>query len=335
MDNVGEYVTKGKFAGVFKNAWEKSTTIEIAVKGFRDGGLFPLDPRKVLGTLKMEPSRIFSPAQSKSDNHAEVQPSTAEAQTVKIADRADPSCHTEADTNATRELPASVTANVSAASKETVSTSEGQMSACNSVSQTPVSASIGTAFTDILKIPTVQTNTKPVKVKRLELPKAISGNKFHQILLERKRNQEEELKAKEQRKQEREARKLKKQEEQLQKKKIQQEKKEQREAKRKQKEVQQNIKAMQKSNKRKFQEDSDSDSSAEPQFNDDELDDIDVNISKEQCYACEKKFTGDSSNWIMCHNCPRWLHRSCVSTIDLLSMSESEIADLQFECDFC
>lgn len=46
-ENIGEHVTKRTFAEVFKKTW-KSTTLTIAVNGFRDAGLFPLDPSKVL-----------------------------------------------------------------------------------------------------------------------------------------------------------------------------------------------------------------------------------------------------------------------------------------------
>lgn len=74
--NVGEYVTKSKFAAVFKHAWGRSTSLEISIKAFCDGRLFPLDPRKVLGTLKMKPSTIFeqcstSPSKQKSDRPAD------------------------------------------------------------------------------------------------------------------------------------------------------------------------------------------------------------------------------------------------------------------------
>ena len=31
MENVGDFVTKQKFAGVFKKAWVKSTTIDVAI----------------------------------------------------------------------------------------------------------------------------------------------------------------------------------------------------------------------------------------------------------------------------------------------------------------
>jgi hypothetical protein len=64
ISNVGEFVTRVKFAKVFKSAWESACPVDISVKGFRDSGLFPFDPTKVLDTLKMEPSRVFRKEQS-------------------------------------------------------------------------------------------------------------------------------------------------------------------------------------------------------------------------------------------------------------------------------
>ena len=60
IKNVGENVKKSSFAKVFKQAWCKSSTSEIAIKGFRDSGLFQLDASQVLKTIKMEPSKILS-----------------------------------------------------------------------------------------------------------------------------------------------------------------------------------------------------------------------------------------------------------------------------------
>ncbi|KAH3836008.1 hypothetical protein DPMN_109377 [Dreissena polymorpha] len=41
VENIGEFVTKRTFANVFRSAWEKSTTIEVELKGFMEAGLFP------------------------------------------------------------------------------------------------------------------------------------------------------------------------------------------------------------------------------------------------------------------------------------------------------
>lgn len=58
-ENIGEAVTNPTFARVFKKAWEKSAVTDSAIKGFRDSGLFPFAPSKVLTTAKMEPRKVF------------------------------------------------------------------------------------------------------------------------------------------------------------------------------------------------------------------------------------------------------------------------------------
>ena len=60
-EHIGEYVTKTPFAGVFKQAWNASTTVEDAVKGFQEAGLFPLNPAAVMSSMQIEPSKIFCP----------------------------------------------------------------------------------------------------------------------------------------------------------------------------------------------------------------------------------------------------------------------------------
>lgn len=59
VENIGEFLTKRTFARVFKGAWEKSTSIEVAIKGFMEAGLFPICPEQVSKSIKLEPSRMF------------------------------------------------------------------------------------------------------------------------------------------------------------------------------------------------------------------------------------------------------------------------------------
>ena len=66
LDNVGEFVNKRNFAKVFKTAWEKSTTIDIAMKGFLEAGLFPLCPEKVTKSVKLQPSLLFASSNNNS-----------------------------------------------------------------------------------------------------------------------------------------------------------------------------------------------------------------------------------------------------------------------------
>jgi hypothetical protein len=60
VENIGEFVTKRTFASVFRSAWEKSTTIEVALKGFMEAGLFPLNTERVTKSEKLAPSSMFS-----------------------------------------------------------------------------------------------------------------------------------------------------------------------------------------------------------------------------------------------------------------------------------
>jgi len=60
-EHIGEYVTKTTFAGVFKQAWNASTTLEVAVKVFQEAGLFPLNPAAVTSSMKIEPCKIVCP----------------------------------------------------------------------------------------------------------------------------------------------------------------------------------------------------------------------------------------------------------------------------------
>jgi len=59
-ENNGEFVTKQTFARVFKRAWLKSTMVEAAVKGFQCSGIFPLNPQRVLDSVKLTQSTIFT-----------------------------------------------------------------------------------------------------------------------------------------------------------------------------------------------------------------------------------------------------------------------------------
>ena len=59
VENIGSFVTKRNFAQVFRSAWEKSTTLDVAMKGFWEAGIFPIDPIRVTKSIKLEPSKMF------------------------------------------------------------------------------------------------------------------------------------------------------------------------------------------------------------------------------------------------------------------------------------
>ncbi|XP_056001785.1 putative uncharacterized protein DDB_G0271982 [Ostrea edulis] len=85
------------------------------------------------------------------------------------------------------------------------------------------SSKVSPAFDEILQIPVVKTgkstNTMP------SLPKAITGEKFREILIERQKRKDDEQKAKEARKKQREEKKKAKEDEKLRKQKEREEKK--------------------------------------------------------------------------------------------------------------
>ena len=76
--------------------------MNIYVNGFRDIVLFPLNPSKVLGTLQMEPSKVFSPDSSVSDQYI-VMPKNSTSSTshtsAAVATGTDPSTENAASCN--------------------------------------------------------------------------------------------------------------------------------------------------------------------------------------------------------------------------------------------
>jgi len=87
--------------------------------------------------------------------------------------------------------------------------------------------------------------------------------------------------------------------------------------------------------KRKRESDSDTDVSDNYEPADDDLVDISLSV-RESCYACDAPLDQDELLMLVqCQKCGKWLHKVCVKTIDLLSLSEVEIEALEFECDYC
>ena len=66
--HIGEFVTKQTFARVLKPAWDASATVDAAVKGFRDAGLFPFNSSAVVDSVKLDRSQLFSSKLSSSGN---------------------------------------------------------------------------------------------------------------------------------------------------------------------------------------------------------------------------------------------------------------------------
>lgn len=60
VENIGESLTKKDFPRVFKKAWESVANLEIAVRGFRRAGLFPLTSDGI-DHDKLQPSKVANP----------------------------------------------------------------------------------------------------------------------------------------------------------------------------------------------------------------------------------------------------------------------------------
>ena len=213
VENPGENVSKKTFATVFKVTWQKSTTVENAVKGFAESGLFPLNADKVMASAKLSLSEIFETAKSEmgrekeesceivddgevvsenEDRPEEGKSNTTNSITV-IADVHQPD---EADT----ALPIPVMA-ITALS----CSSENEVSTCSNPSE---DAAVPSAFDQVLTIPVVSASTKRKKQFRPPLPKALTGNEMMKILREKKEQKEREKEEKENRKREREVKKV-------------------------------------------------------------------------------------------------------------------------------
>ena len=111
-------------------------------------------------------------------------------------------------------------------------------------------------------------------------------------------------------------------------------KKREREQKKKEKEQAKSLRKKKRSRYDRIVSSSEDDSSIEDMPGSD-VDSGSEPINPSQCYRCQGLEDGIPSNWIGCNRCPRWLHRSCVTSIDFFSMSETEIENMYFECDYC
>lgn len=83
--NIGEFVTRSTFSGVFKSAWTSACTTDISVKRFRESGIFPLDSFKVLGTLKLEPSKVFFGVHTMGFDNLKVIPNQSVSSTISCS----------------------------------------------------------------------------------------------------------------------------------------------------------------------------------------------------------------------------------------------------------
>ncbi|CAG2246721.1 unnamed protein product [Mytilus edulis] len=241
--NPGEFVTKGTFASVFKSAWAKGTTVDVAIKGFRHTGLYPFSVESV-DKSKVEPSEVFARAKPDQDlgndddmnckdAHVDSRPVTNSSGTyildqepVQIADEADTeialmpseicdSVSCETSTTIVEELPDQP----SCLYPETII----QVNPCN-VNVTPhkdtnkhsSEKAPSSSFELLLVTPSEQKTLKKRKTRTV-LPKAVSGSEMIKILENRKQQKEDEQEMKEKRKIDRELKRKLKEEENAQK----------------------------------------------------------------------------------------------------------------------
>ena len=206
-ENVGKFVTKVTFARVFKQAWKKSTTVDVAVKGFQESGLFPLNMNVVIKSVKLEPSQLFSKA-----NKELKQIETSPEQSKEVSDQSQDDDMQEKektsvnqDKDQQEETPRQLDL-----FSETPPKPEKQNNKLNTaLDQSP--------FSKHLQVPTPKSSVKSKAVRQIAIPKAITGAAYRKIMEERRARKEEEELAKEKRKADRLEKKKLRDEEKLKK----------------------------------------------------------------------------------------------------------------------
>ncbi|XP_076089920.1 uncharacterized protein LOC143061944 [Mytilus galloprovincialis] len=234
--NPGEFVTKGTFASVFKSAWAKGTTVDVAIKGFRHTGLYPFSVESV-DKSKVEPSEVFARAKPDQDlgndddmncKDAQVdsRPVTNSSGTYNL-DQEPVQIADEADTEIAL-MPSEIFDSVSCETSHTIVEELHdqppclypeiiiQVNPCN-VNVTPhkdenkqsCEKAPSSSFELLLVTPSEQKTLKKKKTRTV-LPKAVSGSEMIKIVENRKQQKEDEQEMKEKRKIDRELkRKLK------------------------------------------------------------------------------------------------------------------------------
>lgn len=296
-EHIGEYVTKQNFAQIFKKAWTQSTTIEAAVKGFLESGLFPIDPSIVASSVKLEPSKMFlsDPVLSNTKCQDSNKDDSAKAESKSAETNDDASDQTQVKEQDMQQH------------EHSEKTAESPKPSCSKQNDNETNVNQASPFSKHLNIPTPKTNTKCKAVKKIVMPKAITGSAYRKLMEEKQKRKEEEQEKKEHRKAEREAKRKLKEEENI-KRKAEAEAKRRKRAEDKQKKRALREKLLQ------YLENSDSDS------------DTALEVDKMMCYTCELPY---STDFIECSSCFRRFHIECVED-DYLN-----IDGLPFECKYC
>ncbi|XP_053403149.1 uncharacterized protein LOC123555840 [Mercenaria mercenaria] len=336
-EHIGEYVTKVTFARVFKAAWKQSTTTDAAVKGFAEAGLFPLDPTVVTQSVKIEPSKMFlsdnqySATKEKQSNEMASNVSTEDKDEIKgtgrepLAEPQQTENDASTDSGTIEESRMEDTEerdheNIDPeTSKTEIPNTDLEMKERN-IRQSPEdvkekkNTSTASPFSKHLSIPSPKVAAKSKVVKRLSIPKAITGSAYRKMMQDKIAQKEKDALEKEKRKEERlQKRKLK--EEMLAKKKAESEAKRKRNAQEKEQKQQRREMRERLMQARAVLEDSSSDDN-----------DNAVPIDRRKCYTCDSAYTTD---FIECVSCFRRFHIECVDD-DYLN-----VEGLPFECKYC
>lgn len=237
-ENPGQSVTKMVFSKVFKTAWDATNKPEILVNGFRDSGLYPLNPG-VIDTGKFAPSLVFTQPPTALDSQTDNTPGNDHASEAKgsdtIVEKSTPATSTSSQ-DASLQLQPSSPSSTETISKNTpasscnLSVTSKMSEQCLVSSQTISSPTTPTAsgdtsvvlghkvsptFDGIISYPSV---AKPKAKKRPEIPKALTSQQMINYLECKTNEKQQKEKIKEKRKLEREAKQKIKLEENLAKK---------------------------------------------------------------------------------------------------------------------
>lgn len=331
-EHVGELVTKRTFARVFKQAWTRSTTVDAAVNGFLEAGLYPLNPAAVTKSVKLEPSKLFAetPRPSTSATLAGVSvlsntPSVSDIPPLPSQDEVTPPVDTADQTREPAVVPVlspsqgDVTNGhvlepvaVSPRSLRPGTSQAGDSEQVHGPPELPITPTVQTInpnppaspFSKFLAIPVATTSTSNTKsrAKKTALPKAITGSAYRKLLVEKKAQKDQELHDK-----------LRRKEERLQKRK---EREQDKDRKKREQVFKRQRKADEREKKRILRE---------KMLNDSDSDDA-QHVSVGKCYACEQGY----DDYIECSHCFKRFHFQC-ATDELMETVE----DMPFECKYC
>lgn len=68
---------------------------------------------------------------------------------------------------------------------------------------------------------------------------------------------------------------------------------------------------------------------------DEEYNDDDDEINPNKCPKCSKMYDGNENQWVGCETCDRWFHKWCTDIEGANKMSNSELNELEWLCEYC